>query len=161
IGVRRRPRRVRDGGSRLRADRDGSGGLARSRRGDRARHHRDAGGGRAGRGAPPPRFFGAVAGRQLENLGRNRRPGPRGGRGGGGLVFAFSNRSWGAGRGKRPEAFKRLRLYLPATTPTVFGRAVGRGDENVAVTTLQAADPAGADMATLVIVGSAETRLVP
>ena len=58
-------------------------------------------------------------------------------------------------------AFERLRRYLPATTPTVFGRAVGRADENIAVTTLQAADPAGADMATLVIVGSAETRLVP
>jgi precorrin-3B C17-methyltransferase len=58
-------------------------------------------------------------------------------------------------------ALERLRRYLPATTPTVFGRAVGRADENVAVTTLQAADPAGADMATLVIVGSAETRLVP
>src|SRR5262249_47801995 len=57
-------------------------------------------------------------------------------------------------------AFERLRRYLPATTPTVFGRAVGRADENIAVTTLQAADPAGADMATLVIVGSAETRLV-
>jgi precorrin-3B C17-methyltransferase len=58
-------------------------------------------------------------------------------------------------------ALERLRRYLPATTPIVFGRAVGRADENIAVTTLQAADPAGADMATLVIVGSAETRLVP
>jgi precorrin-3B C17-methyltransferase len=58
-------------------------------------------------------------------------------------------------------ALERLRRYLPATTPTVFGRAVGRADETIAVTTLQAADPAGADMATLVIVGSAETRLVP
>ena len=58
-------------------------------------------------------------------------------------------------------AFERLRRYLPATTPTVFGRAVGRADENIGVTTLQAADPTGADMATLVIVGSAETRLVP
>jgi precorrin-3B C17-methyltransferase len=58
-------------------------------------------------------------------------------------------------------AFERLRRYLPATTPTVFGRAVGRADENIAVTTLQAADPASADMTTLVIVGSAETRLVP
>jgi precorrin-3B C17-methyltransferase len=58
-------------------------------------------------------------------------------------------------------ALERLRRHLPATTPTVFGRAVGRADETIAVTTLQAADPAGADMATLVIVGSAETRLVP
>jgi precorrin-3B C17-methyltransferase len=58
-------------------------------------------------------------------------------------------------------ALERLRRHLPATTPIVFGRAVGRADETIAVTTLQAADPAGADMATLVIVGSAETRLVP
>ena len=58
-------------------------------------------------------------------------------------------------------ALERLRRHLPATTPTVFGRAVGRAGETIAVTTLQAADPAGADMATLVIVGSAETRLVP
>jgi precorrin-3B C17-methyltransferase len=78
-----------------------------------------------------------------------------------GFVIALYNpisqaRPWQLG-----AAFERLRRYLPATTPTVFGRAVGRADENIAVTTLQAADPAGADMATLVIVGSAETRLVP
>jgi precorrin-3B C17-methyltransferase len=78
-----------------------------------------------------------------------------------GFVIALYNpisraRPWQLG-----AAFERLRRYLPATTPTVFGRAVGRADENVAVTTLNAADPAGADMATLVIVGSAETRLVP
>jgi precorrin-3B C17-methyltransferase len=78
-----------------------------------------------------------------------------------GFVIALYNpisraRPWQLG-----AAFERLRRYLPAMTPTVFGRAVGRADENVAVTTLNAADPAGADMATLVIVGSAETRLVP
>jgi precorrin-3B C17-methyltransferase len=58
-------------------------------------------------------------------------------------------------------AFERLRSHLPATTPTIFGRAVGRTDESIVVTTLAAADPAGADMATLVIVGSAQTRVVP
>jgi precorrin-3B C17-methyltransferase len=58
-------------------------------------------------------------------------------------------------------AFERLRGHLPATTPTIFGRAVGRADESIVVTTLAAADPAGADMATLVIVGSAQTRVVP
>jgi precorrin-3B C17-methyltransferase len=42
----------------------------------------------------------------------------------------------------------------------VFGHAVGRADERVAVTTLGAADPANADMATLIIVGSRETRMV-
>ena len=42
----------------------------------------------------------------------------------------------------------------------IFGRAVGRPDEAIAIRSLGAADPAMADMATCVIVGSAETRLV-
>jgi precorrin-3B C17-methyltransferase len=42
----------------------------------------------------------------------------------------------------------------------VFGRAVGRPDESVDVTTLDAADSKNADMATLVIVGSRETRVI-
>jgi precorrin-3B C17-methyltransferase len=57
-------------------------------------------------------------------------------------------------------AFERLGRHLPATTPVVFGRAIGRDDERVTVVGLGDADPALADMATLVIVGSAETRLV-
>jgi precorrin-3B C17-methyltransferase len=78
-----------------------------------------------------------------------------------GFVIALYNPISRARPWQLTAALERLRRYLPATTPTVFGRAVGRADENIAVTTLQAADPAGADMATLVIVGSAETRLVP
>lgn len=78
-----------------------------------------------------------------------------------GFVIALYNPMSQARPWQLAAALERLRRYLPATTPTVFGRAVGRADETVAVTTLQAADPAGADMATLVIVGSAETRLVP
>ncbi|MEA3197276.1 MAG: precorrin-3B C17-methyltransferase / cobalt-factor methyltransferase [Gammaproteobacteria bacterium] len=58
------------------------------------------------------------------------------------------------------RAFEILRAHLPANTPVVFGRAVGRIDERVRVTTLAAAEGSGADMATCVIVGSAETRLV-
>ena len=42
----------------------------------------------------------------------------------------------------------------------MFGRAVGRADERVSVTTLDAAGTTPADMATLVIVGSRETRIV-
>jgi precorrin-3B C17-methyltransferase len=49
---------------------------------------------------------------------------------------------------------------LPETTPVVFGRAVGRPDERVTITTLAEADAAQADMATLVIVGSRETRII-
>jgi len=77
-----------------------------------------------------------------------------------GFVIALYNPISQARPWQLTATLERLRRYLPATTPTVFGRAVGRADETVAVTTLQAADPAGADMATLVIVGSAETRLV-
>src|SRR5499433_2846124 len=74
-----------------------------------------------------------------------------------GFVIALYNpvsraRPWQLG-----AALERLRRHLPAATPVVFGRAVGRQDERVAVTTLADADPAAADMATLVIVGSHET----
>ncbi len=78
-----------------------------------------------------------------------------------GFVIALYNPISRARPWQLTAALERLRRHLPATTPTVFGRAVGRADETIAVTTLHAADPAGADMATLVIVGSAETRLVP
>ena len=78
-----------------------------------------------------------------------------------GFVIALYNPISRARPWQLTAALERLRRYLPTTTPIVFGRAVGRADENIAVTTLQAADPAGADMATLVIVGSAATRLVP
>jgi len=79
---------------------------------------------------------------------------------GAGFVIALYNpisraRPWQLG-----VALERLRQKLPASTPVVFGRAVGRADEHVAVTTLAAADPAGADMATLVIVGSSQTRAI-
>jgi precorrin-3B C17-methyltransferase len=77
-----------------------------------------------------------------------------------GFVIALYNpisraRPWQLG-----AALERLRRHLPAATPVVFGRAVGRTDEGVAVTTLGDADPAAADMATLIIVGSRETRIV-
>ena len=77
-----------------------------------------------------------------------------------GFVIALYNpisraRPWQLG-----VAFERLRRKLAAATPVVFGRAVGRADERVAVTTLAAADPAAADMTTLIIVGSPETRAI-
>jgi precorrin-3B C17-methyltransferase len=78
-----------------------------------------------------------------------------------GFVIALYNPMSQARQWQLAAAFERLRRYLPATTPVVFGRAVGRVDEAIAVTTLQSADASNADMATLVIVGSADTRLVP
>jgi precorrin-3B C17-methyltransferase len=78
-----------------------------------------------------------------------------------GFVIALYNPISQARQWQLAAAFERLRRHLPATTPVVFGRAVGRDDETIAVTTLQSADASSADMATLIIVGSSETRLVP
>jgi precorrin-3B C17-methyltransferase len=58
------------------------------------------------------------------------------------------------------NAIERLRRHLPPTTPVIFGRAVGRPDERVAVTVLGTAANEAADMATLVIVGTRETRMI-
>ena len=79
---------------------------------------------------------------------------------GAGFVLALYNpmsqsRPWQFAR-----AMERLAGLLPSATPVVIGRSVGRADEKVAVTTLDRAGSANADMATLVIVGSPETRLV-
>jgi precorrin-3B C17-methyltransferase len=77
-----------------------------------------------------------------------------------GFVIALYNpvsraRPWQLGK-----AFDRLRQHLPPATPVMFGRAVGRQSESVDVVTLAAADKAPADMATLIIVGSQDTRIV-
>ena len=77
-----------------------------------------------------------------------------------GFVIALYNpvsrtRPWQLG-----AAFERLRRHLPAATPVVLARAVARADERVIVTTLDAADAEPADMATLIIVGSPETRVI-
>jgi precorrin-3B C17-methyltransferase len=58
------------------------------------------------------------------------------------------------------SAIERLRRHLPATTAVIFGRAVGRPDERIDVTTLETAIDQSADMATLVIVGTRETRII-
>lgn len=77
-----------------------------------------------------------------------------------GFVIALYNpvsraRPWQLG-----EALGILARRLAAATPVVFGRAVGRSEESVTITTLAAAGDIAADMATLVIVGSRETRLI-
>jgi precorrin-3B C17-methyltransferase len=77
-----------------------------------------------------------------------------------GFVIALYNpvsrsRPWQLG-----NAMERLRRHLPETTPVVFGRAVGRPDERVSVAALAGADATPADMATLVIVGTRETRVI-
>ncbi len=58
-------------------------------------------------------------------------------------------------------AFDALRERRAPGTPVILGRAIGRPDERLTVTTLGAADPAEADMRTVVIVGASHSRLVP
>jgi precorrin-3B C17-methyltransferase len=77
-----------------------------------------------------------------------------------GFVIALYNAASRARPWQLGQAFARLRAHLPDHTPVIFGRAVGRENEHVLITTIAEADPAGADMATLVIVGSAQTRIV-
>lgn len=57
-------------------------------------------------------------------------------------------------------AFELLREVLPGGTTVVFATAVTTKDERIDVTTLTAADPARADMRTLVMIGSAATRCI-
>lgn len=55
-------------------------------------------------------------------------------------------------------AFDLLRSLLPGTTPVAFATAISRADEHVELATIATADPAAADMRTLVLVGTAATR---
>jgi precorrin-3B C17-methyltransferase len=79
---------------------------------------------------------------------------------GAGFVIALYNPISKARPWQLATAFARLARHLPAATPVIFGRAVGRADESLTVTTLAAAPDAPADMATLIIVGSRDTRVI-
>lgn len=77
-----------------------------------------------------------------------------------GFVIALYNPVSRARPWQLDRAFELLRTQLVAATPVIFGRAIGRPDERLRVTTLAQAQGADADMATCVIVGSSETRVV-
>jgi precorrin-3B C17-methyltransferase len=77
-----------------------------------------------------------------------------------GFVIALYNPVSRARPWQLTRALDCLRRHLPETTPIIFGRAVGRADEAVAVTTLRDAEGEAADMATLIIVGSRATRVI-
>ncbi|WP_337184130.1 precorrin-3B C(17)-methyltransferase [Shinella sp.] len=77
-----------------------------------------------------------------------------------GLVIALYNpiskaRPWQLGK-----AFEILREVLPGETPVIFGRAAGRPDERMLVMPLGKAEAERADMATCVVIGSPETRVI-
>ncbi len=77
-----------------------------------------------------------------------------------GFVIALYNPVSRARPWQLAKALALLGRHLPDPTPVMFGRAVGRPDESLTVTTLAAAVEVPADMATLIIVGSSETRLI-
>jgi precorrin-3B C17-methyltransferase len=79
---------------------------------------------------------------------------------GAGFVIALYNPVSRARPSQLTKAFALLARRLPGDTPVIFGRAVGRPDENLTITTLAAAPGVAADMASLIIVGSRETRVI-
>jgi precorrin-3B C17-methyltransferase len=58
------------------------------------------------------------------------------------------------------DALHLIARHRALSTPVVFAHAVSRPDERIDITTLADADPAQADMRTLIIVGSSATKLV-
>ena len=79
---------------------------------------------------------------------------------GAGFVVALYNplsraRPWQLG-----AAFDLLRPILPGATPVVFATAVTRPEERIDIATLADADPARADMRTLVLIGTEATRRI-
>lgn len=80
---------------------------------------------------------------------------------GAGFVTALYNPISRARPWQLARAFDCVRRTLPPDTPVIFGRAAGRVDERFTIVPLREADSIRADMATCVILGSPETRIVP
>jgi precorrin-3B C17-methyltransferase len=78
----------------------------------------------------------------------------------GDFVIALYNPASKARPARIVDAFDLLRRMKAEATPVAFARAVGRPDEKLTLTTLGEADESLADMATLVVVGSSETRFI-
>jgi precorrin-3B C17-methyltransferase len=76
------------------------------------------------------------------------------------FVMAFYNPASKARPHLIQDVFKLLRGVKAPETIVVFAHAVSRADERIDVMTLAEADPSVADMSTLVLIGSSETRRV-
>ena len=78
----------------------------------------------------------------------------------GDFVIALYNPASRARPARIADAFAVLRALKHAATPVAFARAVGRPDETLTLSRLGEADLGLVDMATLVIIGSSETRYI-
>lgn len=68
---------------------------------------------------------------------------------------ASKARTWQLG-----ETFRLIGRHRASSTPVIFAHAVSQPDERIETTTLGDADPANADMRTLIIIGSSATKLI-
>lgn len=68
---------------------------------------------------------------------------------------ASKARPWQLGK-----AFRLIARHRAGSTPVIFAHAMSQADERIEITTLGQADPAHADMRTLIIIGSSATRLI-
>lgn len=78
----------------------------------------------------------------------------------GDFVIALYNPASRARPERIHQAFQLLRECRSTPIAVAFARAVGRADERLILTTLLDADPSMADMSTLVLIGSSETRFI-
>jgi precorrin-3B C17-methyltransferase len=78
----------------------------------------------------------------------------------GDFVIALYNPASKARPDRIHQAFGLLRDCKSESTPVAFARAIGRDDERIVLTTLGGAEPGLADMSTLVMIGSSETRFI-
>jgi precorrin-3B C17-methyltransferase len=79
----------------------------------------------------------------------------------GDFVIALYNPASKARPHQLGQAFDLLRLIKPAQSVVLFIRKAATPETQVTVTTLAEADPALADMRTLVMIGATATRLIP
>jgi precorrin-3B C17-methyltransferase len=77
-----------------------------------------------------------------------------------GFVIALYNPLSRARRWQLGAALELLRPLMPPETPVVFATAISGPDERLDIVTLATADPALADMRTLVLIGTAATRRI-
>lgn len=77
-----------------------------------------------------------------------------------GFVIALYNPASRTRSEQVQKAFAILRQHRVPSAVVMFARAIGRPGEELQVTTLEQADPAQADMQTLLLIGNATTRCI-
>lgn len=77
-----------------------------------------------------------------------------------GFVIALYNPASRTRSEQVHRAFAILRQHRVPSAVVIFARAIGRAGEQLLVTTLEQADPAQADMQTLLLIGNATTRCI-